>query len=269
MSPTSTPSSAGKANGEGGEVDEGRCERSSESVFQKAEALKKDGNLKFGEKEYKRATELYSAAVNLQGAEEWSGLGTCLTNMAASQLAIGAYNDARASATRALELEPENLKAIYRLACASEKLGRTKDAYEALTRGTALDDGLYSDKSKKKLVKVIRRTRAELLASLPEEPIENYAFSDEGKPVVKVYVNLPGVGMLPRSDIECSFGRKTLDLWVRGYEGAKNMRLFAAELWSDVEVGKCKIRIKPDKLVLSLRKLANDGMRPWQRLRRG
>ena len=59
-----------------------------------------------------------------------------------------------------------------------------------------------------------------------------------------------------------------MDLRIHGYEG-KNLRLFAAELWSSINVEKCKIRIKPNKIVIVLHKQANDGMRPWERLRRG
>ena len=51
------------------------------------------------------------------------------------------------------------------------------------------------------------------------------------------------------------------------YKG-NNLRLYASELWSSIDPSKCKFKIKPDMIVLTLQKAQNDGMRPWEKLRR-
>ena len=168
-----------------------------------------------------------------------------------------------------LACDPKNIKALHRLATAKLSLGLTSDALATFNRGLALDEGLYADKSSKRLMSALRKSRRKLLDGLEETPIDKYAFSDEGKPSVKVYITLPGVEHIPREDITVDFKRMSMDLRVRGYEGSRTLRLFAAELWSSVEPDKCKLKVKPGMIVLSLRKQHNDGMRPWERLRRG
>jgi len=73
--------------------------------------------------------------------------------------------------------------------------------------------------------------------------------------------------MLPSDDVQVEWGRISMNLIVRGYKG-KNLRMYAAELWSSINPEKCKLRIKPNMIVLTLHKAQNDGMRPWEKLRR-
>ena len=114
---------------------------------------------------------------------------------------------------------------------------------------------------------MIRKTRDDVLNALEEIPIESYSFQDDGKPKVKVYLFLDNVGELLSDDITIKFERMSMDLLIRGYQG-QNLRLNAIELWSSIDVNKCKMKIKPNKIVLTLYKAQNDGMRPWEKLRR-
>jgi hypothetical protein len=150
---------------------------------------------------------------------------------------------------------------------AQQHLGQIKQALVTLTTGQQLDDGLYSDSSKKKLIKTIRALRTTVLSTLKEIPIQSYSFADEGKPTVKVYIALKDGGDLPKDDITVSFDRMSMDLSVKGYNG-QNLRLYAAELLGAIVPNKCKMKIKPNMIVVSLRKAQNDGMRPWEKLRR-
>lgn len=247
-----------------------------------ATALKETGNAAFLAKDYAAAIASYDAAVRTltdaadtntatDAADARALLSALHANLAACCLAQPCPDPAAAVAhcERCLTLSPGNVKALHRLATAQLRLGLTSDALRTFDRGLSLDEGLYATKSTKKRMGALRKARRALLDGLKECAIDSYAFSDDGKPSVKVYVTLPGVELIPRDDISCEFQRMSMDLRVRGYEGTRTMRLFAAELWSSIEPDKCKLKVKPGMLVVTLRKQQNDGMRPWERLRRG
>jgi len=234
------------------------------SVADLAAAAKEAGNVAFAAHDYKAAMVKYNQAISFNYVPL---LPTLHTNAAACALAIGDPAQAELCAQACLTLEPNNLKALYRLAMAQQQQNNTQEGLLTLTRATQLDDGLYSDKSTKRLMKTIRKARSELLDTLEEVPIENYSFCDDGKPKVSVYIALEGVGTMASDDIRVEFERISMNLLVRGYNG-KNLRLYAAELWSSIDPTKCKVRVKPDMIVLTLKKAQNDGMRPWEKLRR-
>ena len=229
-----------------------------------ASNAKDAGNVAFVAKEYTRAIQCYKQSLTYNSAKL---VPTLHSNIAASCIALHDYEQAQTSAQACLALEPTNLKALYRLAVAQQHLGQIKQALVTLTTGQQLDDGLYSDSSKKKLIKAIRALRTTVLSTLKEIPIQSYSFADEGKPTVKVYIALKDVGDLPKDDITVSFDRMSMDLSVKGYNG-QNLRLYAAELLGAIVPNKCKMKIKPNMIVVSLRKAQNDGMRPWEKLRR-
>ncbi len=237
--------------------------------------FKDAGNEAFVAKEFEIAVEKYLAAIAVATKPRDKGpsqkamrmLPALYANLAASHLALGQHAEAAAAATQCLRFDPGNLKAFFRLADAQRAMGDSTAALETLTRALALDDGLYSDKGKARLMKAVRKSRSALLDALEEAPILSYSFADDGKPSVRVYVTLKGVGALPREDILADFERQALDLRVRGYEG-RTMRLYAPELWAPIDPAKCKVKVKPDMVMLSLRKKENDGMRPWEKLRR-
>ena len=229
-----------------------------------AATAKEAGNVAFAAHDYKAAMVKYNQAISFNYVPL---LPTLHTNAAACALAMGDPAQAELCAQACLIVEPNNLKALYRLAMAQQQQNNTQQSLLTLTRATQLDDGLYSDKSTKRLMKTIRKARSELLDTLEEVPIENYSFCDDGKPKVSVYIALKGVGAMASDDITVEFERISMNLLVRGYNG-KNLRLYAAELWSSIDPTKCKVRVKPDMIVLTLKKAQNDGMRPWEKLRR-
>ena len=102
------------------------------------------------------------------------------------------------------------------------------------------------------------------------ELIDQFAFSDEMQKV-KVYVDLPGVGELPQHRVTCSFGLKSLDLRIRGYSRKIgefcNLRLHCIELWDEIEPNACKLRVKLNKIAITLTKGACANDRPWEKLR--
>ena len=245
-----------------------------------ATALKETGNAAFISKNYAEAIESYATAVRtLTEDTDPTGditdncalLSAIYANLAACYLAQSSpdLTAAVAHCELCLALSPDNIKALHRLATAQMRLGLSSKALSTFNRGLALDEGLYATKASKKRMGALRKARRALLDGLEESAIDSYAFSDDGKPSVKVYITLPGVELIPRDDISCEFQRMSMDLRVRGYEGTRTMRLFAAELWSSIEPDKCKLKVKPGMLVVTLRKQQNDGMRPWERLRRG
>jgi tetratricopeptide (TPR) repeat protein len=229
-----------------------------------ANRAKDSGNVAFAAKDYETAIKHYNQGLSYNIAKLNSVL---YSNISACAIALNNYDHAESAANSCLLLQPNNLKALYRKATAQHHLDKVEESLATLTIGKNLDEGLYSDKSKKKLMKSIIKLRNIVLNKLNEMPIESYSFSDEGKPKVKVYIPLKEIGLLPKDDILCTFKRISMDLIIKGYKG-KNLRLYAAELWSSIDPKRCKVKIKADMIVISLQKAQNDGMRPWEKLRR-
>ena len=78
------------------------------------------------------------------------------------------------------------------------------------------------------------------------------------------------MGELPDNRVTCTFGGKSLDLRVRGYrqDGEyRNLRLHCIELWDEIEPSACKLRIKQNKVAITLTKGARANDRPWEKLR--
>jgi len=83
--------------------------------------------------------------------------------------------------------------------------------------------------------------------------IDRYAFShDEKKKRVSVYVDLPGVHGLPEDRVVVTYGARSLDLCVYDLHGI-NFRLKVPELYDTLEPAVCSHRVKPDKIVLTLK----------------
>ena len=84
------------------------------------------------------AVRLYQQATRLQplAAESWDGLGQSLEAAAAagSSSASSSLQDAVTAYRRALELEPDNMKVVFHLAVALERLEQTAEAEALLDR---------------------------------------------------------------------------------------------------------------------------------------
>jgi hypothetical protein len=106
--------------------------------------------------------------------------------------------------------------------------------------------------------------------------ISKFSMSDEGN-WVRLYITHDGVGDLPKGCVTCEYRERSFDLRIDELKasaggGAEDddeaprycYRLHAPVLAECVIPTKCKLRVKPKQVVVSLRKL-NDSQ-PWQEL---
>lgn len=91
------------------------------------EELKTQGNKHFTAREYAKAADLYSQAIEVN-----SSVAVYWSNRAACQLQLEAYGAAVSDATQAIELDNDCIKAYYRRACALVSLGKNREALKDL-----------------------------------------------------------------------------------------------------------------------------------------
>lgn len=94
-----------------------------------AEVFKNLGNKFFKERNYRRAIEEYSKAVEMQPAS-----ATYLGNRAAAYMADGRYESALEDCKRAVDLDPNNPKILLRLARIYTNLGQPEEAMVTFQR---------------------------------------------------------------------------------------------------------------------------------------
>ena len=107
-------------------------------------------------------------------------------------------------------------------------------------------------------------------SSVKYVPIDRFAFDAGGynAPFVTLYVDLPGVGSIPRENVECSYTPDSFDLIVKDLRG-KSYRLFKDSLEKDIDPEKSKIVVKADKVVVKLAKVKQSdygGFDYWSKL---
>lgn len=98
-----------------------------------------------------------------------------------------------------------------------------------------------------------REAKTKAAASIPEETITDYAWSD-GKTCATVYLRVPGIAEAAAEDVAVRFRELSFDAScvVRGRK-----RCFAVtELPMEIEVDKCSYVVKGDELRITLRKWA-------------
>ncbi|KAK3313823.1 hypothetical protein B0H66DRAFT_363019 [Apodospora peruviana] len=100
-----------------------------QNAAEDAEKFKHEGNKYFGEKNYSRAIQLYTKAVELQ-----PGSATYLGNRAAAYMSSYKYAEALEDCKQAAELDPKNPKILLRLARIYTSLGRPEEAIETFGR---------------------------------------------------------------------------------------------------------------------------------------
>ncbi|GAV04806.1 hypothetical protein RvY_15029 [Ramazzottius varieornatus] len=93
-------------------------------------SYKQDGNALFKNSKYREALDLYSEALKLAGGEHTSDRAAILKNQAACYLKLEDYRQCAAVASQALELTPNDPKALFRRCQALEKLGKVDEAYK-------------------------------------------------------------------------------------------------------------------------------------------
>lgn len=101
-------------------------------------------------------------------------------------------------------------------------------------------------------------------------PIDRFAFDAGGynAPFVTLYIDLPGVGSIPRDQISCEFQKDAFDLIVRNLRN-QSYRLYKDCLEKDIDADKSKIIIKSDKIVVKLAKVKQGeygGYEYWSKL---
>ncbi|KAK6042519.1 tetratricopeptide repeat protein [Cooperia oncophora] len=107
--------------------------------------LKEAGNVCFREKRYHKAIELYSQSLQKQLS------APVLGNRAQSHLNLEQWPEALVDCNHALELDSKFTKALYRRACALEKMGLKASAVKDLERCLALAPNAAASALKEKL----------------------------------------------------------------------------------------------------------------------
>ncbi|KAI4501181.1 hypothetical protein M0802_003554 [Mischocyttarus mexicanus] len=82
--------------------------------------------------------------------------------------------------------------------------------------------------------------------------INNYCW-DQTNSVVKIYVQLKNVHLLPNSNINCKYTEKSMDLYVNGLDN-KNYHLPINNLCEDIDTEKSYFKVKADTIIVYLSK---------------
>lgn len=96
-------------------------------------------------------------------------------------------------------------------------------------------------------------------SSVTYTPIDRFSFDAGGynDKFVTLYVPLPGVGQIPKEQVDCQFEKASFDLIVKDLRG-KSYRLKKDQLEHDIVVEKSKNIIKSDKIVIKLAKIKGE-----------
>ncbi|XP_054565215.1 protein unc-45 homolog B [Eptesicus fuscus] len=99
--------------------------------------LKEEGNRHFQRQDYKAATKSYSQALKL--TKDKALLATLYRNRAACGLKTESYAQAASDASRAIDINSSDIKALYRRCQALERLGKLDQAFKDVQRCATLE----------------------------------------------------------------------------------------------------------------------------------
>lgn len=102
-----------------------------------AAQLKEEGNQHFQRQDYKAATKSYSQALKL--TKDKALLATLYRNRAACGLKTESYAQAASDASRAIDINSADIKALYRRCQALERLGKLDQAFKDVQRCATLE----------------------------------------------------------------------------------------------------------------------------------
>ncbi|XP_048221703.1 protein unc-45 homolog B [Perognathus longimembris pacificus] len=102
-----------------------------------AAQLKEEGNRHFQRQDYKAATKSYSQALKL--TKDKTLLATLYRNRAACGLKMESYVQAASDASRAIDMDSTDIKALYRRCQALEHLGKLDQAFKDVQRCATLE----------------------------------------------------------------------------------------------------------------------------------
>ena len=90
-------------------------------------------------------------------------------------------------------------------------------------------------------------------------PISTFSFDagSYGSKTVSIYISLPGVGSIDKSNISCPFTSTSFDLSIHDLKG-KNYRLVKDNLEHEIDAEKSKLLIKSDRIVIKLAKVKGE-----------
>ena len=140
-----------------------------------AESLKSQGNAAMAQKDYPKAIDLYTKALELV-----PGNPIFLSNRAAAYSASKDHTSARADAEAAVEADPKYTKAWSRLGLARFALGDAKGSMEAYSKGIEYE-GNGGSEAMKKGFETAKKRVAELEAE-GEDDDEDEEMPDRGAP---------------------------------------------------------------------------------------
>ncbi|GMI41468.1 hypothetical protein TeGR_g5696 [Tetraparma gracilis] len=106
----------------------------------------------------------------------------------------------------------------------------------------------WDGKEEPQLLKTESTPAAGVEPVLVAKQITNYAWGDEDMKV-KVYIDLPKIGELPKENITLDWTPTSFTLTIRDYEGG-NLKLHYGRLFAEIE--NAKIKTKPEKILLTL-----------------
>ncbi|XP_006154467.1 protein unc-45 homolog B [Tupaia chinensis] len=102
-----------------------------------AAQLKEEGNRHFQLQDYKAATKSYSQALKL--TKDKALMATLYRNRAACGLKMESYSQAASDASRAIDINSSDIKALYRRCQALEHLGKLDQAFKDVQRCATLE----------------------------------------------------------------------------------------------------------------------------------
>lgn len=107
-----------------------------------------------------------------------------------------------------------------------------------------------------------------IASSVKYTAIDRFAFDDGGYSgaFVTLYVDIEGVGNIPREKVTCDFTNNSFDLVIKDLD-SKCYRLFRDNLEKEINPEKSKIIVKPQKVVVKLAKVKGEyGYDHWSKL---
>uniref|UniRef100_A0A6I8QP49 Mitochondrial import receptor subunit TOM70 n=1 Tax=Xenopus tropicalis TaxID=8364 RepID=A0A6I8QP49_XENTR len=105
----------------------------STSPLEKAQAAKNKGNKYFKASKYEQAIQCYTEAISLCPVDTKSDLSTFYQNRAAAHEQLQNWKEVVQDCTKAVELNPRYVKALFRRAKAHERLDNKKECLEDVT----------------------------------------------------------------------------------------------------------------------------------------
>ncbi|XP_061309880.1 mitochondrial import receptor subunit TOM70 isoform X2 [Pezoporus flaviventris] len=126
-----SPGPCGGGGGGGGQPDGPGHEET--SPLDRAQAAKNKGNKYFKAGKYEQAIQCYTEAISLCPPEKNLDLSTFYQNRAAAYEQLQKWTEVAQDCTKAVELNPKYVKALFRRAKAHEKLDNKKECLEDVT----------------------------------------------------------------------------------------------------------------------------------------